>query len=57
MKVLHILKSEPGEPVERFTNCLAEHHETSVVVLYEGAPDWEALVDEIFAHDRVICWW
>ena len=57
MKVLHILKSEPGESVERFSNFLATRHETSVVVLYEPTTDWDTLVDEIFGHDKVICWW
>lgn len=57
MKVLHILKSEPDESVERFTHLLGTEHETSVVALYEKAPDWEALVEDIFEHDKVICWW
>jgi len=57
MKVLHILKSEPEESVEKFTNFQATHHETSVVVLYESATNWDALVDDIFEHDKVICWW
>ena len=24
---------------------------------YQGNVDWAELVDEIFAHDKVICWW
>ncbi len=43
--------------MEKFTNFLATRHETSVVVLYETETDWDALVDDIFAHDKVICWW
>ena len=57
MKVLHILKTEPEESVEKFTNFLATQHETSVVALYEDTTDWEALVDDIFTYDKVICWW
>ena len=57
MKVLHILKTEPDESVEKFTNFLATQNETSVVALYENTTDWEALVDDIFAYDKVICWW
>ena len=57
MNVLHILKSEPGEPVEKFINFLACHHGTSVVVLYEDKIDWDALIGDIFSHDKVICWW
>lgn len=29
----------------------------SVVVLYEDPVDWSSLVDQIFNHDKVICWW
>lgn len=57
MKVLHILRSEPCEPVEKFTRSLSTRNETSVVALYENQTDWYALVAEIFAHDKVICWW
>ena len=57
MKVLHILRTEPEETVEKFTHHLAEEHEMSVVALYEDAQDWGGLVDDIFAYDKVICWW
>ena len=57
MKVLNILKSEPDETVGKLTEELSSTNETSVAVLYEGEVDWPALVEEIFAHDKVICWW
>ena len=57
MKVLNILKSEPDETVEKLTKELSVTNETSVAVLYEGEVDWQALVDDIFSHDKVICWW
>ena len=57
MKILNILKSEPDETVEKLTEELSCTNETSVTVLYEGDVDWSALVDDIFSHDKVICWW
>jgi len=57
MKVLHILRTEPEETVEKFTHHLAEEHEMSVVALDEDAQDGGGLVDDIFAYDKVICWW
>ena len=57
MKVLNILKSEPDETVEKLTEALSGMNETSVAVLYEGDVDWPALVDDIFSHEKVICWW
>ncbi len=57
MKVLNILRSEPDETVEKLTEELSSVNEASVAVLYEDDVDWSALVDDIFAYDKVICWW
>lgn len=57
MKVLHILKSEPSDIVEKITDALPMDDTLSVVVLYEDPVDWSSLVDQIFNHDKVICWW
>jgi len=56
MKVLNILKTEPDETVEEFTLAFAGE-EVETIPLYDGDVDWAALVDEIFAADKVICWW
>ena len=56
MKLLHILKSEPDESVEEILEAFAED-EVTTVRLFEGEVDWASLVDEIFSHDKVICWW
>ncbi len=57
MKVLHLLKSEPCDLVEKFAERLFDKEETSVRKLYEKNVDWGAVADEIFSHDKVICWW
>ncbi len=57
MKVLHILRSEPDETVEKLCGLVSKSGESSVKALYEKEVDWAALVDEIFSHDKVICWW
>ena len=57
MKILHILKSEPDETVEKLTASLSIENTASVAVLYEESVDWSALVDQIFENDKVICWW
>ncbi len=57
MKVLHILKSEPDETVEKLCGVVSSENDSSIVVLYENNVDWDALVDDIFIHDKVICWW
>ena len=57
MKILHILKSEPDETVEKLSVVISMEDPTTVVMLYEHPVDWPALVDQIFGNDKVICWW
>ena len=57
MKVLHILRSEPDETVEKLIAVIASDNECSVQSLCSAKVDWESLVDYIFAYDKVICWW
>lgn len=57
MRVLHILKNDPDETVERLIDVLSEDCEASVMPLFNSNVDWLRLVDDIFTHDRVICWW
>ena len=61
-KTLHILKSEPDETVTRVIEAQSVKEEVAVVSLYRdeisgNAVDWSRLVEDIFAYDRVICWW
>lgn len=58
MKVLHLLRSEPDETVERLISAMTdEADETTVKPLFEKEIDWSRLVDEIFSNDKVISWW
>lgn len=57
MKMLHILKSEPDNDTETLMAILSEAVDATTFKLYEGEPDYETLIDEIFAHDKVISWW
>ena len=60
-KILHILRTEPDEAVEKIIEALAGDQGATVVCLYQdGISDtpvnWHRLVDDIFSHDKVICW-
>ena len=57
MKVLHILKSEPDETVEKLVEAVSKDNQSSVTMLYGDHVDWEELVGDIFLNDKVICWW
>ncbi len=62
-KILHILRSEPDETVASLVSAMGgDDGGTKVVCLYldsvSPAPvDWDRLLDDIFNHDQVICWW
>ena len=60
--VLHILKTEPDETVAELVEALSQKDGAMVVCLYldeisGSSVDWFRLVEDIFACDRVICWW
>ena len=57
MKVLNILRSEPDDMVAQCVETFSKDEGAKKIALYEGDVDWSALVDEIFAHDKIICWW
>jgi len=57
MKVLNILRSEPDETVQKLGEAVSKVNPSTVIMLYGDDVDWEVLVDDIFLHDKVICWW
>lgn len=57
MKVLEVLKSEPDDNVKKIIDIHSKDNDVKIVKLYEGKPDYAALVDDIFSYDKVICWW
>ena len=57
MTVLHILRTEPDDIVEKLIEELSGQEDTSITLLYQEDVDWSRLVDDIFSHQKVICWW
>lgn len=58
MRILHLLRSEPDETVERLIEAMTDNEdENTVKPLFSPNLDWSRLVDEIFSHDKVISWW
>jgi hypothetical protein len=56
MQILHILRSKPDETVVALMEPLAGL-DGKTVALFEDDVDWDALVDDIFASEKVISWW
>jgi hypothetical protein len=57
MKVLQIFRTKPDDIVQNLSELVSMENDASAVLLYQGEVDWSKLVDEIFAHDKIICWW
>ena len=60
-RILHILRSEPDTAVGQWVERISGPDGVTVTSLYRddvsGVPvDWDRLVEDIFAHDHVICW-
>jgi hypothetical protein len=56
MRVLQLLRDGPESTANRIIALQALEHEVKVVDLRADEISYETLVDEIFAHDKVICW-
>lgn len=57
MKVLHLFKSKPDQLVLDIMEKSCQNTECKSVELFASDINWEVVVDEIFKHDKVICWW
>ena len=57
MKTLHILRSVRDETAGILIDKAANEGEAAVLELFGEDIDWARVVDEIFVHDKVICWW
>ena len=57
MKVLNIIRSKPDDMTSKCIESFSEDDGARVISLYEKDVDWSGLVDEIFAHDKIVCWW
>jgi hypothetical protein len=57
MDILHILRSAPDAVIEKMMSELSNDERSGVIKLYEAGIDWGGVVDALFSHDRVVCWW
>ncbi len=57
MKLLHVLKSEPDEITKKLMDGLSEGHEVRQFEMHKSDVDYDQLVELVFDHEKVICWW
>lgn len=56
MKVLYLLHDGANALASEWIDALAADHQVEVIDLGEKVVPYDALVDKIFASDRVISW-
>jgi hypothetical protein len=57
MKILNVYRSQPDETVQKLVEIVTRDRETDSFDLHADNPDYDNLVDKIFAADQTICWW
>ena len=57
MKILHVYRSQPDEETKKLVEIVSEGRETDSFDLAVDSPDYDQLVDKVFAADQTICWW
>lgn len=55
MKILHILNDGPTDLSSKIIEVQSKDHQVKVIELAKKE-SYDTLVDEIFAHDRVVSW-
>lgn len=56
MNIVHILKKAPDESTKTIISIHAAEHQVTMVELYKGEIEYEKLVADVFASDKVFCW-
>lgn len=61
-KILHLLRSVPDDTVAALINAMSSKEGATVVSLYPDdvantPADWSRIIDDIMAHETIICWW
>ena len=57
MKILNVYRSEPDDTVKKLVEIVTRDRDSEDFKLNVDNPDYDALVDKIFAADQTICWW
>ncbi len=57
MKILNIYRSVPDEKTKKLVEIVSRDRDADSFDLNVNSPDYDSLVDKIFAADQTICWW
>ena len=57
MKILQVYRSEPTEDTKTLVSILNRDRVADEFKLYIDQPNYDVLVQKIFANDKTVCWW
>jgi len=57
MKILNVYRSQPDEKTKKLVEIVNRDRESDTFELFVDNPDYDILVEKIFAADKTICWW
>ncbi len=57
MKILNVYRSAPDETTKKLVAIVSRDRDADSFDLNVASPDYDALVDKIYAADQTICWW
>lgn len=57
MKILNVYRSVPDETTKKLVEMVNRDRESDTFDLHVDNPDYDQLVEKIFAADKTICWW
>ena len=57
MKLLNVYRSAPDDTTKKLVDIVSEGREADNFDLNVDSPDYNTLVDKIFAADQTVCWW
>jgi hypothetical protein len=57
MKILNVYRSAPDDVTKKLEAIVSEGNEAESFDLNVDAPDYDKLVDMVFAAEKTYCWW
>lgn len=57
MKILNVYRSEPDDTTKKLVEIVTRDRESDEFYLNVEKPDYDQLVEKIFAADQTISWW
>ncbi|PIE60355.1 MAG: hypothetical protein CSA31_02635 [Desulfobulbus propionicus] len=57
MKILQVYRSEPTEDVQTLVGILNRDRDADEFKLYLNQPNYDILLQKIWAADQTVCWW